>query len=183
MPFSPLPCCTHGTFTALLLSPPGITYARALACFEHYAPDIKFYSRPSYAGYARTDWHPKRVSGFRAKAGYYETDWLLGVLRGVSGLTLHGFEILLLNQAFYPDSVSTGQHLSELAVALAERGHQVTVITGRRAYDDPEIISPDRETWRGIQIFRVYSAPIWQSSQMATLRRISPALYCLVVPD
>jgi uncharacterized SAM-binding protein YcdF (DUF218 family) len=37
---------------------------RALACFEHYAPDIKFYSRPSYAGYARTDWHPKRVSSF-----------------------------------------------------------------------------------------------------------------------
>ena len=24
---------------------------RALMCFEHYAPDIKFYSRPSYAGY------------------------------------------------------------------------------------------------------------------------------------
>jgi uncharacterized SAM-binding protein YcdF (DUF218 family) len=24
---------------------------RALACFEHYAPDLKFYSRPSYAGY------------------------------------------------------------------------------------------------------------------------------------
>jgi uncharacterized SAM-binding protein YcdF (DUF218 family) len=26
---------------------------RALMCFEHYAPDIKFYSRPSYAGYLR----------------------------------------------------------------------------------------------------------------------------------
>jgi uncharacterized SAM-binding protein YcdF (DUF218 family) len=37
---------------------------RALACFEHYAPDITFYSRPSYAGYARTDWHHKRVSNF-----------------------------------------------------------------------------------------------------------------------
>ncbi len=24
---------------------------RALACFEHYAPDIQFYSRPSYFGY------------------------------------------------------------------------------------------------------------------------------------
>ena len=24
---------------------------RALACFEHYAPDMKFYSRPSYFGY------------------------------------------------------------------------------------------------------------------------------------
>jgi uncharacterized SAM-binding protein YcdF (DUF218 family) len=26
---------------------------RALACFEHFAPDIKFYSRPSYFGYPR----------------------------------------------------------------------------------------------------------------------------------
>jgi hypothetical protein len=26
---------------------------RALMCFEHYAPDIQFYSRPSYAGYVR----------------------------------------------------------------------------------------------------------------------------------
>jgi uncharacterized SAM-binding protein YcdF (DUF218 family) len=26
---------------------------RALACFEHYAPDIKFYSRPSYFDYLR----------------------------------------------------------------------------------------------------------------------------------
>jgi len=66
-------------------------------------------------------------------------------------------KILLLNQAFYPDLVSTGQHLSELAVALAERGHQVTVITGCRAYDDPEKMFPARENWRGIQIFRVYS--------------------------
>jgi uncharacterized SAM-binding protein YcdF (DUF218 family) len=37
---------------------------RALACFEHYAPDIKFYSRPSYVGYARTDWHTKGVNSF-----------------------------------------------------------------------------------------------------------------------
>jgi uncharacterized SAM-binding protein YcdF (DUF218 family) len=29
---------------------------RALACFEHYAPEIEFYSRPSYFGYARGDW-------------------------------------------------------------------------------------------------------------------------------
>lgn len=42
-------------------------------------------------------------------------------------------------------------------MALAERGHQVTVITGHRAYDNPEKIFPARETWRGIQIFRVYS--------------------------
>jgi glycosyltransferase involved in cell wall biosynthesis len=66
-------------------------------------------------------------------------------------------KILLLNQAFYPDVVSTAQHLSELATALAERGHQVTVVTGRRAYDEPEKLFAARENWRGVQIFRVFS--------------------------
>ncbi len=64
-------------------------------------------------------------------------------------------KILLLNQAFYPDVVSTAQHLSELAVALAERGHTVTVVTGRRAYDAPEQTFAAHEVWRGIQIHRV----------------------------
>src|SRR5271169_4369437 len=66
-------------------------------------------------------------------------------------------KILLLNQAFYPDVVSTAQHLSELAAELAERGHQVTVVTGRRAYDEPGKLFSARENWRGIQIFRVFS--------------------------
>jgi uncharacterized SAM-binding protein YcdF (DUF218 family) len=29
---------------------------RALMCFRHYAPEIKFYSRPSYSDYARSTW-------------------------------------------------------------------------------------------------------------------------------
>jgi uncharacterized SAM-binding protein YcdF (DUF218 family) len=29
---------------------------RALASFEHYAPEIQFYSRPSYFGHPRADW-------------------------------------------------------------------------------------------------------------------------------
>ena len=34
---------------------------RALACFEHEAPEIQFYSRPSYFGFARTDWPHKKI--------------------------------------------------------------------------------------------------------------------------
>ena len=63
--------------------------------------------------------------------------------------------ITLINQAFYPDVVSSGQHLADLAVSLAARGHEVTVITSRRAYDDPAKKFPARETWRDIKIFRV----------------------------
>jgi len=65
--------------------------------------------------------------------------------------------ILLVNQAFYPDVVSSGQHLTDLAGALAERGHDVTVVTSRRAYDDPNILFPKLESWRGIKIHRVFN--------------------------
>ena len=41
---------------------------RALACFKHYAPDINFYSRPSYTGYSEAGWNQKGVrGGFRAE--------------------------------------------------------------------------------------------------------------------
>jgi putative colanic acid biosynthesis glycosyltransferase WcaI len=64
---------------------------------------------------------------------------------------------LFLNQTFYPDVMATGQYLTEVAVRLVERGHQVTVVTGRRAYDQPGTQFPKTETWRGIHIYRVGS--------------------------
>ena len=63
--------------------------------------------------------------------------------------------ITLINQTFYPDVVSSGQHLADLALNLVGRGHEVTVVTSRRAYDDPEKVFPKQETWRGIRILRV----------------------------
>jgi colanic acid biosynthesis glycosyl transferase WcaI len=66
-------------------------------------------------------------------------------------------KILLLNQAFRPDVVSTAQHLGDLAAELAARGHEVTVVAGRNAYDDPRMIFSGRETWRGVRIFRVFA--------------------------
>jgi uncharacterized SAM-binding protein YcdF (DUF218 family) len=35
---------------------------RALACFRHYAPDIQFYSCPSYFAYTRADWSRKGIA-------------------------------------------------------------------------------------------------------------------------
>ena len=66
-------------------------------------------------------------------------------------------KILLLNQVFYPDVVATAQYLSDLAAALVERGHEVTVVSSRQAYEHPKTIFPARETWRGVKIFRVFS--------------------------
>jgi colanic acid biosynthesis glycosyl transferase WcaI len=63
--------------------------------------------------------------------------------------------ILLLNQTFHPDVAATAQYLTELAQGLAQAGHEVSVITSRRAYDDPLKRFPTRETWQGIEIHRV----------------------------
>jgi colanic acid biosynthesis glycosyl transferase WcaI len=63
--------------------------------------------------------------------------------------------ILLLNQCFYPDHVSTAQHLTDLALALVERGHRVTVLASRRGYDDPTQCFKARETWHGIDVIRI----------------------------
>jgi uncharacterized SAM-binding protein YcdF (DUF218 family) len=42
---------------------------RALRCFEHYAPDITFYSRPSYFGYVSGDEKRQTIRGY-IKAEY-----------------------------------------------------------------------------------------------------------------
>jgi uncharacterized SAM-binding protein YcdF (DUF218 family) len=42
---------------------------RALACFRHYAPELKFYSRPSYFATARADWPHNRI-GSRVRLEY-----------------------------------------------------------------------------------------------------------------
>ncbi|MFB3917037.1 MAG: glycosyltransferase family 4 protein [Terriglobales bacterium] len=64
-------------------------------------------------------------------------------------------KILILNQAFYPDVVATGQHASDLAAGLAEAGHEVHVICSARGYDNPGVRFPKRERWRGVNIWRV----------------------------
>ena len=66
--------------------------------------------------------------------------------------------VLLINQVFHPDPQATGQYLSGLAAALVKRGHEVTVLTSRRAYDDPGRAYPARETWRGIEVVRVWNS-------------------------
>ena len=74
-------------------------------------------------------------------------------------------KILLLNQCFYPDVVSTAQHLTDLAVQLAAEGHSVTVMASRRGYDDPAIHYPAQETWKGISIVRIASLGLGKRSK------------------
>ena len=73
--------------------------------------------------------------------------------------------ILLLNQCFYPDVVSTAQHLTDLATALTSRGHDVTVIASDRGYDDPANRFQRREQWNGVDIIRIPSLSLGKTSK------------------
>ena len=46
---------------------------RALHCFEHYAPDIKFYSRPSYFGYVGENENVEMLKADNGKATPHPT--------------------------------------------------------------------------------------------------------------
>src|SRR5438094_2611986 len=86
--------------------------------------------------------------------------------------------ILLLNQCFHPDVVSTAQHLTDVAIGLIDRGHQVTVRTSRRGYDDPTQHFNARETWRGIDIVRIPSLGLGKTSKW--WRCLDFAVYLIV---
>jgi glycosyltransferase involved in cell wall biosynthesis len=73
--------------------------------------------------------------------------------------------IVILNQAFYPDVVSTAQHATDLALALADAGYAVTVVTGARAYDHPAQRFPQRENYREIEIIRVRSTAFGKTAR------------------
>jgi hypothetical protein len=74
-------------------------------------------------------------------------------------------KILLINQTFYPDVVSTAQHLTDFAVDLAARGHFVTVLTCRRSYSDPSLLYAAREEFQGVRIVRINHFPFGKKNR------------------
>ncbi len=74
-------------------------------------------------------------------------------------------KVLLVNQCFWPDVVSTSQHLTDVGVGLVARGHEVTVIASRRGYDDANLRFPSRERWQGIEIIRLPSVGLGKTSR------------------
>jgi colanic acid biosynthesis glycosyl transferase WcaI len=87
-------------------------------------------------------------------------------------------KILLLNQTFYPDVMATGQYLSKVAVALVERGHEVTVIASRRGYDNPGEQFPAREDWRGMKIYRVASTQFGKGAKWRRAADFASFIVC-----
>lgn len=70
--------------------------------------------------------------------------------------------ILFVNQYYWPDLASTGQHLTDLAEHLAAHGHQVTVLTSRGKYLGGEGQAPGKELRNGVRIVRLRGSGLGQ---------------------
>jgi colanic acid biosynthesis glycosyl transferase WcaI len=87
-------------------------------------------------------------------------------------------KVLLINQCFYPDVVSSAQHLTDLARELVKSGHRVTVLAGRRGYDSPGLYFPKNEVWAGISIIRVSSTGFGKGSRFARAMDFGSFMIC-----
>jgi len=63
--------------------------------------------------------------------------------------------IFFVNRFYAPDHSATAQILTDLAVALVRRGHEVHVVTSQGLYDDPAAKLPLEETLDGVLVHRV----------------------------
>ncbi len=63
--------------------------------------------------------------------------------------------LLFINQHYYPDVASTGQHLTDLAEHLVEDGFEVNVLCASARYLSGTLESPRQEVHNGVSIQRV----------------------------
>jgi len=69
--------------------------------------------------------------------------------------TSSGKLLLVFSQTFVPDPASVGQHMADVALEMARRGHRVRVYASARGYDDPTVRYPSREDLHGVDIRRL----------------------------
>lgn len=96
--------------------------------------------------------------------------------------------LLIVTQHFYPEVAATAQLMTDLAVDLAARGLDVTVLAAVPYYLlTPDLIIPSKEEYKGVKIIRVYTTrfnlnnvlgriPNWLSFHFFVM------LKCLLIP-
>lgn len=72
--------------------------------------------------------------------------------------------LLIFSQTFVPDPASVGQHMADVAVEMARRGHAVRVYCSARGYDDPSARYSKRENYHGVDVRRLSFASFGKQS-------------------
>ena len=80
--------------------------------------------------------------------------------------------VLILNQAFHPDTAATAQHMWDLARYLDARGHSVRVVSSRTAYGTDTVIGPPLEHYgERIAVHRVKGTRFGKKSRLGLIGR------------
>ena len=85
--------------------------------------------------------------------------------------------LLIISQTFVPDPASVGQHMADVAVEMARRGHHVRVYASARGYENPSVIYPKRENLHGVDVRRFGFASFGKKSLL--LRVLGTASFML----
>ena len=78
-------------------------------------------------------------------------------------------KILVISQAFWPDTASTSQHLTDLAVDLTIKGHSVKVFSSRRDYENPKVQYEKKDKFREIEIVRIWNTGFGKSGKIGRI--------------
>jgi len=77
--------------------------------------------------------------------------------------------LLFVNQHYWPDVASTGQHLADLAEHLAADGYDVSVLASRGRYVKGKVAAPLAETRHGVTIRRVRTTGFGRARHLGRL--------------
>src|SRR5690625_7716844 len=77
--------------------------------------------------------------------------------------------VLFVNQHYYPDFASTGQHLTDLAEHLVASGLDVSVLCSRGKYLAGDLEVPDEEVHNGVRIHRVRASSFGRGTHVGRL--------------
>lgn len=77
--------------------------------------------------------------------------------------------LLFVNQHYWPDVASTGQHLTDLAEHCAARGFEVDVLCGRAKYLSGELEAPAEEVRNSVRIRRLRTTTFGRGTHLGRL--------------
>lgn len=85
--------------------------------------------------------------------------------------------LLIISQVYVPDPAAVGQHIADVAEAMAAKGWRVIVYTSRRGYENPAIEYPTREWIKGVDVRRLPLSSFGKRS--ISVRLLAQAIFIL----
>ena len=78
-------------------------------------------------------------------------------------------KILSISQVYCPDTASVSQHLTDLLEALSRKGHDVSVYSSIRNYENPKITYPSYQIINNVKVNRIRNTGFGKKNKLSRL--------------